>query len=309
MAKIFGNFKGGVRAAFDPMGRALIRFGVSPDAVTVAGTAGVVASSVIFGARGHLLIASLIITAFCLVDVLDGAMARVRGYGTKFGALLDSSMDRIADAAIFGSLAWYLATTGRHTLAAVAIVCLGGAQIVSYVKARAEGLGFAGSVGIAERMERLILIGIGGLLWGAGVHWGLTVVLWLLAVLTLVTIAQRLLFVRGQDATVIPLGDATRAANPQAPEAPAPNAQTSNGQTSNAQTSNGQTSKSPTVNTPIADAPIADAPTADGQTANGQTANGQTANGQTTGGQTADRQTVRGLQDQTTQESPKEIAP
>src|ERR1700730_16264469 len=124
MAKIFGNFKGGVRAAFDPMGRALIRLGISPDAVTVAGTVGVVAGSVIFGAHGHLIIAVIIITLCCLVDVLDGAMARARGYGTKFGGLLDSSMDRVADGAIFGSLAWWLAPPGRATQAAVAVVWL-----------------------------------------------------------------------------------------------------------------------------------------------------------------------------------------
>jgi CDP-diacylglycerol---glycerol-3-phosphate 3-phosphatidyltransferase len=202
MAKIFGSFKGGVRAAFDPMGRALIRLGVSPDAVTIAGTVGVVAGAVIFGARGHFIAATIVITVCCLIDVLDGAMARARGYGTKFGALLDSSMDRVADGAIFGSLVWWLASTGQRTLTGVALVCLAGAQIVSYVKARAEGLGFSGSVGIAERMERLILIGIGGLLTGFGVRWGIGAVLWLLAVLTLVTIVQRLLYVRGQDGAV-----------------------------------------------------------------------------------------------------------
>ena len=202
MAKIFGSFKSGVRAAFDPTGRALIRLGVSPDAVTVAGTVGVVAASVIFAAHGRLVIATLVITACCLVDVLDGAMARARGYGTRFGALLDSSMDRVADAAIFGSLAWWLASTGRLTLTWVALICLGGAQLVSYVKARAEGLGFKCDVGIAERMERLILIGIGGLLTGFGVNWGIGAVLWLLAVLIVVTIVQRLLYVRGQEGAV-----------------------------------------------------------------------------------------------------------
>jgi CDP-diacylglycerol--glycerol-3-phosphate 3-phosphatidyltransferase len=199
MAKILSNFKGGVRAAFDPAGRALIQLGISPDAVTVAGTVGVVAASVIFGAHGHFVIATFVITACCLVDVLDGAMARARGYGTRFGALLDSSMDRVADGAIFGSLAWWLASTGRLTLTWVALICLAGAQIVSYVKARAEGLGFTCNVGIAERMERLILIGIGGLLTGFGVDWGIGAVLWLLMVLILVTIGQRLLYVRGQE--------------------------------------------------------------------------------------------------------------
>lgn len=202
MAKIFGSFKSGVRAAFDPMGRALTRVGVTPDAVTIAGTVGVVAGSVIFAARGQLIAATVVITVCALVDVLDGAMARARGYGTRYGALLDSSMDRVADGAIFGSLAWWLATTGQDTTAAVALVCLAGGQIVSYVKARAEGLGFSCDVGIAERMERLILVGVGGLLTGFGLDWGLAAVLWLLAALTLVTIVQRLLHVRRQQGAV-----------------------------------------------------------------------------------------------------------
>jgi CDP-diacylglycerol--glycerol-3-phosphate 3-phosphatidyltransferase len=206
MAKIFGNFKSGVRATFDPLGRALVRLGVSPDAVTVAGALGVVASSIFLGARGHFIIGALVITVCCLVDVLDGAMARARGYGTRFGALLDSSMDRIADGAIFGAVAYWFATTGRHTMAAISIVVLVGAQIVSYVKARAESQGFTCNVGVAERMERLILIGIGGLLTGAGVDWGLAAAVWLLAALVVITVIQRLLYVRGQEGAQSPLG-------------------------------------------------------------------------------------------------------
>jgi CDP-diacylglycerol--glycerol-3-phosphate 3-phosphatidyltransferase len=199
MARIFGSFKSGVRAAFDPMGRALVRAGISPDAVTLLGTAGVVAGSVVFAARGQLVAATIVITLCCLLDVLDGAMARARGRTTRFGALLDSTMDRVADGAIFGALAWWQATTGQRGIAVVTLVCLIGGQVVSYVKARAEGLGFRADVGIAERMERLILVGVGGLSTGFGVTWFLDVVLWLLAVLTLVTVAQRLVHVRRQE--------------------------------------------------------------------------------------------------------------
>jgi CDP-diacylglycerol---glycerol-3-phosphate 3-phosphatidyltransferase len=198
MAKIFGSFKSGVRTAFDPMGRSLVRAGVSPDAITLLGTAGVVAGAVIFAARGQLVAATIIITLCCLLDVLDGAMARARGTSSRYGALLDSTMDRVADGAIFGSLAWWLARSDQPVLAAVCLVALIGGQIVSYVKARAEGLGFTCDVGIAERMERLILVGVGALLTGFGVSWGLGVVLWLLAVLTVVTAVQRVLHVRNQ---------------------------------------------------------------------------------------------------------------
>ncbi|HEX6872067.1 MAG TPA: CDP-alcohol phosphatidyltransferase family protein [Micromonosporaceae bacterium] len=199
MAKIFGSFKRGVRAAFDPMGRALTRAGVSPDAITVVGTLGVVAASVVFAARGQLVAATVVVTLCALLDVLDGAMARARGWSTRFGAMLDSVMDRIADGAVFAALAWWLATSGDRVLAVVALVCLVGGQVVSYVKARAESLGFTCDVGIAERMERLIIVGIGGLLTGFGVSWGLGAALWLLAVLTVVTAVQRIVHVRRQE--------------------------------------------------------------------------------------------------------------
>jgi CDP-diacylglycerol--glycerol-3-phosphate 3-phosphatidyltransferase len=199
MAKIFGSFKNGVRAAFDPMGRALTRVGVTPDAVTIAGTVGVIAGSVLLLAQGHLIAATIVITLCALLDVLDGAMARARGYSTRYGGLLDSTMDRVADGAVFGSLTWWFFASDQRVLAVVALICLVGGQIVSYVKARAEGLGFTCDVGLAERMERLVLAGVGGLLTGFGLSWGLGAALWLLLVLTLITIVQRLIHVRRQE--------------------------------------------------------------------------------------------------------------
>jgi len=92
----------------NPTARFLLRIGVSPNAVTIAGTVGVLVGSY-FGAMGHLFWATWIVTACALTDVLDGTMARMRGGSGKFGALLDSSMDRIADAAVFGAVAFYLA--------------------------------------------------------------------------------------------------------------------------------------------------------------------------------------------------------
>lgn len=202
MARIFTSFKTGVRAGFDPLGRGLLRLGVSPDAVTIVGTAGVVVASVVLVGTGRLVAGTIVITLCALLDVLDGAMARARGHTTRFGAVFDSTMDRIADGAVFGALAWWLATTGQRLLAAVALVCLVGGQIVSYVKARAEAAGFSCDVGVAERMERLILIGIGGLLTGFGVDWGLGAAIWILSVLSVVTAGQRLWHVRGQEERV-----------------------------------------------------------------------------------------------------------
>jgi CDP-diacylglycerol--glycerol-3-phosphate 3-phosphatidyltransferase len=198
MAKILGAFKSGVRAGFDPLGRALVRAGVSPDVVTLIGTVGVVAASIGLVAHGRFIAATVVITVCCLLDVLDGSMARARGHTSRFGALLDSTMDRIADGALFASLVWWMAVTGERLLTVVALISLIGGQLVSYVKARAEGLGFSCDVGIAERMERLIIVGVGGLLTGAGVGWGLPAALWLLAVLTVITVGQRLEHVRRQ---------------------------------------------------------------------------------------------------------------
>src|SRR6185369_8274563 len=118
---------------------------------------------------------------------------RMRGPSGKFGALLDSSMDRIADAAVFGAVVYYLSGEGNPYGGMVAaIICLALGQVVSYVKARAQSLGLNADVGIAERLERLIIVGIGGLLGGAGLEWGLPAALWFLAALSAVTVLQRL---------------------------------------------------------------------------------------------------------------------
>src|SRR4029453_7348767 len=109
MAKIFNT---SARAVFsyviNPTARFLLRIGVTPNAVTVAGTVGVIFGALFFGARGSLGAGALVVTFFALTDALDGTMARMRGGSGKFGALLDSSMDRIADAAVFGAVAYYL---------------------------------------------------------------------------------------------------------------------------------------------------------------------------------------------------------
>ncbi|HEY3006887.1 MAG TPA: CDP-alcohol phosphatidyltransferase family protein [Micromonosporaceae bacterium] len=194
MAKIF-NAPARAFASYGvkPTARFLLRVGVTPNAVTIAGTVGVLIGSYV-GALGHLLWGTLIVTASALTDALDGTMARMRGTSSKFGALLDSSMDRIADAAVFGAVVFYMAHQGNPYGGMVAaIISLGAGQIVSYVKARAQSLGLDADVGIAERLERLIIVGIGGLLGAAGLDWGLPAALWVLSVLSVVTIFQRLI--------------------------------------------------------------------------------------------------------------------
>jgi phosphatidylinositol phosphate synthase len=199
MAKIFQvSARAGMARVVEPVARRLLRMGVSPNAVTVAGTIGVLIGSLGFGARGHLVAGALIVTFFALTDLLDGTMARMRGGSTRFGAFLDSSMDRVADGAVFGAVTYWLATQADRAGVAAALLCLVGGQLVSYVKARAEGLGMTCNVGIAERTERLIVVGVGGLLAGFGLTWALPAALWLLAVLSFVTVGQRIAHVRRQ---------------------------------------------------------------------------------------------------------------
>jgi len=180
-----------ISRVLDPIGAALARAGVSPDVVTVVGTLGVVAGSVLLVARGHLLIGTIVVAVSVLTDMLDGAIARARGTSSKWGAFLDSTMDRIADAAAFGGLAYWLATEGRWSATVAALLCLVFGGIVSYAKARAEGLGLRCDVGIAERTERLIIGGIGALGEALGVPYLLDGALWLLTALAVITVGQR----------------------------------------------------------------------------------------------------------------------
>ncbi len=201
MAKILSVVgKAGTARLLDPLSRALLRAGVSPNAVTVVGTLGVLVGAFGFAARGRFVAAVLIILVCGLTDVMDGAMARARGSASRYGALLDSTMDRIADGAIFAGIIWWYAGTGDRSAQAAALICLVAGQVVSYVKARAEGLGMSCHVGLVERAERLIIVGVGALLTGFGLAWGLPASLWLLAAGSIFTVGQRMWHVRKHEA-------------------------------------------------------------------------------------------------------------
>ncbi|MCP2340874.1 phosphatidylinositol phosphate synthase [Actinomadura rupiterrae] len=208
-----------------PIGRGVARTGVTPNAITVVGTAGTVAGALVLFTRGHYFWGTMVITAFVLFDMLDGAVARVTGTTSRFGAFLDSTMDRVADAAIFAGLMIGLSRDGEDGLAAVALYCLVAGVVVSYAKARAEGLGYTCNVGIAERSERLIIALVAAGFHGLGVPYILTFALWLLAVLSTVTVGQRFATVYKQ-ANALPPGvqDAPRPAEPRGgrPEPAAP---------------------------------------------------------------------------------------
>jgi CDP-diacylglycerol---glycerol-3-phosphate 3-phosphatidyltransferase len=184
----------------EPVARRLVAWGVTPDALTVIGTIGVSGGALAFYPRGHFLIGTLVITAFVFSDMLDGAVARVRGSSGQWGAFLDSTMDRIGDGAIFGALAlWYAGNGNSTTYCAVALYDLVAGAVTSYAKARAESLGLTCNVGIAERSERLIAIlvltGFAGIL---DLPMLIKVALWGLAVATTITVIQRIVDVRRQ---------------------------------------------------------------------------------------------------------------
>ncbi|SFE07386.1 CDP-diacylglycerol--glycerol-3-phosphate 3-phosphatidyltransferase [Actinopolyspora alba] len=177
----------------DPVGAWLVRHRVSPNVVTVVGTVCSVAAAVTLFPRGWLLTGTLVVAVFLLFDLLDGAVARASGHGGDFGAVLDAGCDRIADGAVFGSLLWWaLVTTGNETRGLALLLSLVAAQVISYVKARAEAQGLSATAGVAERAERLVVLLVATGLHGMGVPYVLDVALWVLAAASVFTVGQRL---------------------------------------------------------------------------------------------------------------------
>ncbi len=190
----------GARAAvgrfWAPVVTRLARAGVTADMVTVTGTLGAIAGSVLLIARGELFWGAATVTVFVLLDMLDGALARARGGGSAFGAVLDSTCDRAVDAAIFSALVWWYTGAGDdRLLALLALVGLTLGVLTSYIRARAEGVGIPCDVGLVERTERLILVLTGTGLTGLGIPYAVDVGLWLLVAGGAVTVAQRVVAV------------------------------------------------------------------------------------------------------------------
>jgi CDP-diacylglycerol--glycerol-3-phosphate 3-phosphatidyltransferase len=180
----------------NPVARAALRIGLTPDAATVIGTTASVAGALILFPMGKLFIGGSVVCFFTLFDMLDGAMARERGGGTRFGAVLDAACDRISDGAVFCGLLWWIAFHMHDKLlTAATLICLVTSQVISYIKARAEASGLCGEGGMIERPERLIIVLTGA---GVSVAWppALPLGMWLLAVLSVITCAQRLYTVR-----------------------------------------------------------------------------------------------------------------
>jgi CDP-diacylglycerol--glycerol-3-phosphate 3-phosphatidyltransferase len=182
-----------------PIAAFLVRRGVSPDVVTLIGTLGVVFGALAFYPRGSFFWGTVVITCFVFSDLIDGTMARMSGRSSSWGAWLDSTLDRIGDAAVFGGIALWFAGDGDDLLmVSLALYCLAAGAVVSYARARAEGLGMTANVGVTERADRLVAILVSTGLDGLGVPYVQAAALWLLAIGSTVTIGQRALAVRRQ---------------------------------------------------------------------------------------------------------------
>ncbi|MGH3553625.1 MAG: phosphatidylinositol phosphate synthase [Mycobacterium sp.] len=212
MSKFFS--REGVARVTTPLARALLRSGLTADAVTIIGTAAAVLAALTLFPIGRLFAGAFVIWFFVMFDTLDGAMARESGGGSRFGAVLDATCDRISDGAVFCGLAWWAAFgLDSPSLVVATLICLVTSQVISYIKARAEASGLRGDGGFIERPERLIIVLVGAGLSDLPVFplpWTLHLAMWLLAVASMITCAQRLHTVRispGAGNPMPPAGD------------------------------------------------------------------------------------------------------
>lgn len=193
------RFRGVWAKILTPIAAALVKLGVSADVVTLIGTFGVVLGALICFPQGWLWQGVVVITLFVFSDMVDGQMAKSSGTASSWGAFLDSSLDRLGDAAVFGGILLFFAgVRGSLVWASVALAALVFGQLTSYVKARAESLGFTAGGGLAARADRLLLILIGALLAGLGVPYVLETATSLIAVASLITVCQRIAQVQRQ---------------------------------------------------------------------------------------------------------------
>lgn len=193
---ISSSLKPIVTKVINPVARLALRLGLTPNVVTSLGTVGLVSSAFYFLPHGRFFAGSVAITLFSLSDLFDGAMARLSNLGaSKWGAFLDSTLDRISDAAIYAGVAIYLIKKDE-ALVFVVIFAMVLGFLISYIRAKAEALDIECTVGIAERTERLAiaLFAIG--LYGLGISVALVAGFWLLTILGLITVIQRVLVVK-----------------------------------------------------------------------------------------------------------------
>jgi CDP-diacylglycerol--glycerol-3-phosphate 3-phosphatidyltransferase len=202
--------------ALAPFVNLFIKLGISPDVVTLVGTLGVSAGALVFFPQGWLWQGVLVVTPFVFSDLVDGAMARKIGRTDTFGAFLDSTLDRIADAALFGGMALFFAWQADDRLYLVlSLVCLAMGAVTSYARSKGEQLGFNAKTGLAERPDRLVGLLVPtffGDLLGLPILY--EVALWLIAALSTITVVQRILLVRRQALSAAHTESADRQSRP-----------------------------------------------------------------------------------------------
>lgn len=179
----------------DPIAKGLLRSGLTASAVTVIGSLGSILVSALLVAQGRFVLATLLMVPLAGADLLDGTMARISGTSGPWGAFLDSTTDRITDGAIFAAFVWW-ASERSAPLAVAAMVALIAGFVTSYARAKAESINVECKVGVAERAERVGGIMGAAFLSGLGVPYVLPAMIWLLAVLSSITVWQRMAVVR-----------------------------------------------------------------------------------------------------------------
>ncbi|MBA3759596.1 MAG: CDP-alcohol phosphatidyltransferase family protein [Gemmatimonadales bacterium] len=197
--KLLGSLEKPFYATVNPLVQRLIRAGVRPNSITTVGTGLVLVSAIVY-ATGHIRIGGLLLLLSGVADTLDGQVARGGAMVTRFGAFYDSTLDRVGDGATFIGIGAFLLTAPdvayRSPAVILCMVAILASVLVSYARARAEGLGLDCKVGIAQRAERILGLGVASLVFGAGRHaLLLEAIVALLAVASLITVVQRFVYV------------------------------------------------------------------------------------------------------------------
>ena len=184
-----------VARIIQPFVRFLVKIGITANIISTLGGLGSTIAALYFFSKGEFFVGVLVVAFFVLFDLFDGAVARASQSGeSKWGALLDSTLDRISDAAIFiGGLLFFLKTSDSLTV--IFLIAATAAFLVSYVKARAESLSINCEGGIAERSERLIIVLVAYGLHGLGLNYAMAIGMWLVTILSIVTVLQRMMIV------------------------------------------------------------------------------------------------------------------
>jgi CDP-diacylglycerol---glycerol-3-phosphate 3-phosphatidyltransferase len=197
--KLLGSLEKPFYATVNPLVERLIRAGVRPNTITTVGTGLVLVSAVLY-ASGHVRMGGALLLLSGIADTLDGQVARGGAMVTRFGAFYDSTLDRVGDGATFIGIGAFLLTAPdvayRTPAAILCMVAILASVLVSYARARAEGLGLDCKVGIAQRAERILGLGVASLVFGAGPHALLMeAIVALLAIASIITVVQRFVYV------------------------------------------------------------------------------------------------------------------